>query len=67
MDEKLKRQYVHLSTDEKTARQVALRRTSSPVILRVVALKAHQQGVHFYPGNENVWLADAIPPAFIID
>ena len=67
MDEKLKRQYVHLSTDEKTARQVALRRTSSPVILRVAALKAHQQGVHFYPGNENVWLADAIPPAFIID
>ena len=62
----MKRQYVHLSTDEKTARQVALRRTSSPVILRVAALKAHQQGVHFYPGNENVWLADAIPPAFII-
>jgi putative RNA 2'-phosphotransferase len=61
----MKRQYVHLSTDEKTARQVALRRTNSPVILRIAALKAHQQGVHFYPGNENVWLADAVPPAFI--
>ncbi len=61
----MKRQYVHLSTDEKTARQVALRRTSSPVILRIAALKAHQQGVRFYLGNENVWLADSIPPAFI--
>lgn len=62
----MKRQYVHLSTNEKTARQVALRRTNSPVILRIAGLKAHQQGVRFYPGNENVWLADAIPPTFII-
>ena len=61
----MKRQYVHLSTDEKTARLVALRRTSQPVILRVAALEAHQQGIHFYPGNEDIWLADPVPPAFI--
>jgi len=61
----MKRQYVHLSTDERTARLVALRRTAQPVILRIAALEAHRQGVHFYPGNEDVWLAEPIPPAFI--
>jgi len=35
----MKRQYVHLSTDEQTARVVALRRTSKPVILHVDALE----------------------------
>lgn len=61
----MKRQYVHLSTDERTARVVALRRTGQPVILRVNARKAYEQGIKFYPGNEDVWLADSIPPEFI--
>jgi putative RNA 2'-phosphotransferase len=61
----MKRQYVHLSTDERTARLVALRRTAQPVILRIAAREADRQGVHFYPGNEDIWLADPIPPAFI--
>ncbi|MGH2480138.1 MAG: RNA 2'-phosphotransferase, partial [Ktedonobacteraceae bacterium] len=57
----MNRQYVHLSTDEKTARLVALRRTNQPVILHIAALQAHEQGVHFYQGNEDIWLADPIP------
>jgi putative RNA 2'-phosphotransferase len=61
----MKRQYVHLSTDEKTARLVALRRTGQPVILHIAALQAHEQGIHFYLGNEDIWLADPIPPTFI--
>ncbi|HLI68979.1 MAG TPA: RNA 2'-phosphotransferase [Ktedonobacteraceae bacterium] len=61
----MKRQYVHLSTDEGTARMVALRRTGRPVILRVDARKAYEQGIKFYPGNEDVWLADPVPPEFI--
>jgi putative RNA 2'-phosphotransferase len=61
----MNRQYVHLSTDEQTARIVALRRTSQPVILRIAALEAHQQGIRFYLGNEDIWLADPIPPEFI--
>ncbi len=61
----MKRQYVHLSADEGTAREVALRRTSRPVLLRVEALKAHQAGLSFYLGNDQVWLADAIPPEFL--
>jgi putative RNA 2'-phosphotransferase len=61
----MKRQHVHLSTDQKTARLVGLRRTSRPIILRIAALEAHQQGIKFYLGNEDIWLADPIPPAFI--
>lgn len=61
----MKRQYVHLSTDEKTARLVGLRRTGKPVILRIAALEAHQHGTRFYLGNEDIWLADPIPPTFI--
>lgn len=61
----MKRQHVHLSTDQKTARLVGLRRTGKPVILRIAALEAHQHGIKFYLGNEDIWLADPIPPAFI--
>lgn len=61
----MQRQYVHLSAEEATARAVALRRTRHPVILRVNALQAHQQGIRFYYGNDMVWLADNIPPDFI--
>ncbi len=62
----MNRQYIHLSEDEETARQVALRRTNRPVILEIRALEAHQQHISFYLGNEKVWLADPIPPAFIV-
>ncbi len=61
----MKRQYVHLSADEATALQVGRRRTASPVLLTIDAESAHQHGVAFYPGNDMVWLADAIPPEFI--
>src|SRR5579859_355155 len=61
----MNRQYVHLSADTATARQVALRRTAQPVILHIAAQQAHQQGITFYLGNDNVWLADHIPPEFI--
>jgi putative RNA 2'-phosphotransferase len=61
----MRRQYVHLSAEEATARVVALRRTIRPVILRVTALQAHQQGIKFYYGNDMIWLADPIPPRFI--
>ena len=61
----MKRQYVHLSTDQQTARLVGLRRTNKPVILRIDALEAHRQGIKFYLGNEDIWLADPVPAAFI--
>jgi putative RNA 2'-phosphotransferase len=61
----MRRHYVHLSTEEQTARKVALRRTRQPVILHVDAHKAHEQGIRFYPGNEDIWLADVIPPEYL--
>jgi putative RNA 2'-phosphotransferase len=59
------RQYVHLSTDETTAHQVAARRRGPAVLLTVAAGEAHRHGVAFYLGNEQVWLADAVPPEWI--
>lgn len=59
------RQYVHLSVDSDTATKVGERKASTPIILRIDAKAAAASGIPFYHGNEMVWLADAIPPAFI--
>ncbi len=59
------RQYVHLSTDVETAQQVARRKGSATIILRIDAVAAHQHGIAFYKGNAMVWLADQVPPTFI--
>ncbi|WP_376793516.1 RNA 2'-phosphotransferase [Thermogemmatispora sp.] len=61
----MRRQYVHLSADLATASQVGKRHTNQPVVLVVRAREANEHGVRFYRGNDQVWLADAIPPAFI--
>ncbi|MBN1680664.1 MAG: RNA 2'-phosphotransferase [Anaerolineae bacterium] len=61
----MSRQYVHLSTDRETAHLVGGRRTPDPVILTILAAEAHRAGVAFYEGNDDVWLADAVPPEFI--
>ena len=60
------RQYVHLSVDSTTAREVGRRKASQPVILRVLAGNAHVNGFRFYEGNEKVWLADHVPAKFIV-
>jgi putative RNA 2'-phosphotransferase len=59
------RQYVHLSIDRATAYQVGRRKTREPLILQVAAEEAHTAGVVFYKGNEQVWLADYVPAAFL--
>ena len=59
------RQYVHLSVDRGTARQVGQRKARQPVILQAAAAEAHAAGVVFYKGNEQIWLADHVPAAFI--
>jgi putative RNA 2'-phosphotransferase len=61
----MSRQYVHLSTDRQTAQMVGSRHTAAPVILIVQARAAYQSGVAFYLGNEDIWLANEIPPQFI--
>jgi putative RNA 2'-phosphotransferase len=61
----MNRQYVHLSTDPATAWQIGQRRAAQPVFLEIRSADAYRAGVRFYPGNEDVWLADSIPPEFI--
>jgi putative RNA 2'-phosphotransferase len=61
----MQRQYVHLSTDLTTAIIVGKRRTKKPVVLEIDAKSAHEHGIHFYHGNENIWLADTISPLYI--
>jgi putative RNA 2'-phosphotransferase len=61
------RQYVHLSTDIETARQVGRRKSPFPVVLRVAAAAASEAGITFYRGNNMVWLADKVPAEFIAE
>jgi putative RNA 2'-phosphotransferase len=62
----MKRQYVHLSPDLATATRVGKRKAANATILRVLASQAHAAGVSFFEGNDKVWLADAIPPKFVV-
>ncbi|MGL4521862.1 MAG: RNA 2'-phosphotransferase [Bacilli bacterium] len=59
------RQYVHLSNDIETALQVGKRRDDKPIILEIDAKRAWDEGVKFYLGNDNVWLADNIPSKYL--
>ena len=56
---------MHLSADRKTAEQVGGRRAAHPVIFTIRAAEAHAAGVPFWHGNELVWLAETVPPAYI--
>lgn len=62
----MSRHYVHLSVDMETARQVAARKHGTVILLMINALQAHRKGIRFYEGNDAVWLADAVPPIFLI-
>jgi putative RNA 2'-phosphotransferase len=61
----MRRQYVHLSVDRDTACSVGRRKSAAVAVLVIRAGEAHQHGARFRPGNQMVWLADYIPPAFI--
>lgn len=59
------RQYVHLSIETPTAREVGRRRCPEPAVLRIDTAAARQAGVRFYQGGPIVWLSDPIPPECI--
>ncbi len=61
----MKRQFVHLSPDKRTAREVGKRRDQQPAILVVDAHRAHENGVQFYPRGKGIWLSDPIPPQYL--
>jgi putative RNA 2'-phosphotransferase len=61
----MRRQYVHLSTSIEQARAVGRRHSPSPVVLTVRARAAWQSGVKFYRPEERLYLAEAVPAAYI--
>ena len=61
----MKRQYVHLSTNIKTAIQVGKRKDEQPVLLVIDAKKAYQDGIKFYQGNKITWLCHHLPSQYI--
>jgi putative RNA 2'-phosphotransferase len=58
------RHYVHLSEDESTAIAVG-KRYGKPVVLKIEALRMHQQGFKFFQAENGVWLTKEVPPSFI--
>ena len=59
------RQYVHLLEDINTAETVGKRRDEKPTVLKINAKQAWDDGVLFYWGSDNIWLADDIPAKHI--
>lgn len=62
------RQKVCLSTNENTAKTVALRHDHQRyIIITVDAQRASKDGVKFYQGNDETILADKIAPKYFVD
>jgi putative RNA 2'-phosphotransferase len=61
----MRRQYVHFSVDTHMATLVGARKGSEIILLQIRAKEAAENGVAFYIGNEQVWLADSVPAHWI--
>jgi putative RNA 2'-phosphotransferase len=61
----MKRKWVHLSPTIEIAKEVALRRTRTPVILEIDAEAARKNGVKFYKASSRVYLCGDLPPKYI--
>lgn len=60
----MERHHVHLSPDVETAARVGERR-GAPVLLEIAAGEMARKGAVFRLSSNGVWLAEAVPPAFI--
>ena len=61
------RRYVHLSTTLEKGEEVARLRTDEPIVIVIDAKEAKKSGIRFIKVNENIVLAEEIPPKFIKD
>lgn len=59
------RQYVHLSIDLTTAKQVGARH-GDPVVISIAAKQMHEDGYQFYLSKNNVWLTERVPAKYLI-
>lgn len=62
--EKRHRHHVHLSSEKNTARKVG-QRHGKPVIFQIDAEGMYTSGFPFYLSDNQVWLTDFVPPAFL--
>jgi putative RNA 2'-phosphotransferase len=58
------RHHVHLSTNQETMVQVAMRH-GKPVLLTVDAVRMAADGHLFYITGNNVWLTEHVPPRYL--
>ena len=64
----MERQYVHLSSDIKTAITVGKRRDPNPIVFAINARMMYDDGIKFYhTGNDTTWLCDSVPKHYIIN
>ena len=61
------RLYVHLSTDQKTAKSVSMRRKHKPVIYAIDARKMYEDGFKFYRSVNGVWLTKHVPTKYLFE
>jgi len=61
----MKRKWVHLSPTVKVAKEIGLRRTKTPVILKIDAEAARKGGTRFYRATDRVYLCGSIPPEYV--
>ena len=61
---KMKRHHVHMHADQNLATEVGGRR-GKPVLLIIRSLEMHNAGHEFFVTENDVWLADHVPPEFI--
>ena len=62
---KMNRQYVHLSMDEETAKNVATRHSGKYIILEIDTKAMLKENYKFYLSENKVWLTDFVPSKFI--
>lgn len=55
------RNMVHLSSTEEIAEEVGERRTDDPIVLRIDAEKAREDGLKFYKATDEIYLSREIP------
>lgn len=58
------RQYVHLSDDKQSAREVGARH-GRPVVLSVEATRMARDGYPFYHSADGIWLTREVPPRYL--
>lgn len=59
------RQYVHLSSDMATAKEVGLRKSKNIVILKILAKNAFRNNQKFYKVDQTIWLSNEIESQYI--